>query len=362
MQRVKLAAGALALVLAGAAVAAPHRNDKVYAAVEANRAGALDLLKQLVNIDSGTGDVAGGTRVAAVLAERLKALGAEVSTAPPEAPGLPDNLLAVFHGTGKGRILIVGHLDTVFGPGTAGQRPFSIEGDRVHGPGVGDEKAGVVNAITALKILHDMNFHNYATITLLIDDSEERGSPGSTQLIKTLAAQHDVEFNMEPGDAPDVLTVWRKGSAGITIQVKGRAAHAGVAPQDGRNAAMELIHQLDLFEGAFPHSGDGITANITLMKAGDRANIIPDAAEATINVRFRTPEQFDQVVARLKADAAKTQIPDTSVSVHYDTNFPPLTENAQIDALAARADAIYAEIGRKIGHGGNGGASESAIA
>jgi len=362
MQRVKLAAGALALVLAGAAVAAPHRNDKVYAAVEANRAGALDLLKQLVNIDSGTGDVAGGTRVAAVLAERLKALGAEVSTAPPEAPGLPDNLLAVFHGTGKGRILIVGHLDTVFGPGTAGQRPFSIEGDRGHGPGVGDEKAGVVNAITALKILHDMNFHNYATITLLIDDSEERGSPGSTQLIKTLAAQHDVEFNMEPGDPPDVLTVWRKGSAGIVVAVKGRAAHAGVAPQDGRNAAMELIHQLDLFEGAFPHSGDGITANITLMKAGDRANIIPDAAEATINVRFRTPEQFDQVVARLKADAAKTQIPDTSVSVHYDTNFPPLTENAQIDALAARADAIYAEIGRKIGHGGNGGASESAIA
>ena len=134
MQRVKLAAGALALVLAGAAVAAPHRNDKVYAAVEANRAGALDLLKQLVNIDSGTGDVAGGTRVAAVLAERLKALGAEVSTAPPEAPGLPDNLLAVFHGTGKGRILIVGHLDTVFGPGTALAWGFAVEKARKISP------------------------------------------------------------------------------------------------------------------------------------------------------------------------------------------------------------------------------------
>jgi glutamate carboxypeptidase len=364
MIRTRLAAGAacLALALATGAGAAPHRNEKVYAAVEANRAGALDLLKQIVNIDSGTGDMAGGTKVAAVLAERLKALGAEVKSSPAEAPGLPDNLLAVFHGTGKGRILIVAHFDTVFGPGTVAGRQFSIEGTRARGPGVGDEKAGVVNAITALKILHDLNFRNYATITLLVDDSEERGSPGSTNLIKSLAAQHDVEFNIEPGDTPDVITVWRKGSANITVAVKGRAAHAGVAPQDGRNAAMELIHQIDTLEGAFPHSGDGITVNLTLMKAGERSNIIPDTAEATFNVRFRKPEELDQVVARIKADAGKTLIPDTTVTVSYGSNFPPLTENPQIDALAARAGAIYAELGKTITSGGNGGASESALA
>ncbi len=193
----KWATGILAAaMLAGGADAAPHRNDKVYAAVEANRAGALDLLKEIVNIDSGTFDVEGGTRVVAVLKPRLAALGAEVSTEAAEAPGLPDNLLAVWHGTGKGRILIIAHYDTVFGPGTVAGRPFSIEGARGHGPGVGDEKAGVVNAITALKILHDMGFRNFATITLLIESSEERGSPGATKLIKALAAQHDVEFNM----------------------------------------------------------------------------------------------------------------------------------------------------------------------
>jgi glutamate carboxypeptidase len=364
MNKARLTAGAaiLALTFTIGANGAPHRNDKVYAAVEANRAGALDLLKQIVNIDSGTGDVEGGVKVTAVLADRLKALGADVKSSSAEAPDLPDNLLAVFHGTGKGRILIVAHFDTVFSPGTVAGRPFSIDGTRAHGPGVGDEKAGVVNAITALKILHDLNFRNYATITLLIDDSEERGSPGSTNLIKTLAAQHDVEFNIEPGDAPDVMTVWRKGSGGITLQVKGRAAHAGVAPQNGRNAAMELIHQIDALEGAFPHSGDGITVNLTLMKAGDRPNIIPDAAEATFNVRFRKPEEWDQVVARIKADASKTLIPDTSVTVSYGSNFPPLTENAQIDALAARAEAIYAELGKTITRGGNGGASESALA
>src|ERR1700678_915341 len=162
-----------------------------------------------------------------------------------------------------------------------------MDQQRAHGPGVGDEKAGVVNAITALKILHDMGFKNYSTITLLLDDSEERGSPGSRKLIAALAGQHDVEFNMEPGDPPDALTVWRKGSADISIRVQGRAAHAGMVPQNGRNAAVELVHQLAALEGTFPHSGDGTTVNLTVIEAGDRSNIIPDSAEATLDVRYR---------------------------------------------------------------------------
>ena len=361
MKTALMACAALAMTIAGAE-AAPQRDEKVYAAVEANRAGALDLLKQIVNIDSGTGDVAGGTKVAAILTGRLKALGAAVRPEKSEVPDLPDSVVAVFHGTGKGKILIVAHFDTVFGPGTVAGRPFSIDANnRAHGPGVGDEKAGDVTALTALKILHDLNFKDYASITLLLDSSEERGSPSCTNLIKRLSAESDVEFNMEPGDAPDVLTVWRKGAAGVTIHVTGRAAHAGVAPQDGRNAAMELIHQINALGDAFPRSGDGITVNLTLMKAGSRANIIPDSAEASLNVRFRKPEELDQVIAKVKANAAKTMIPDTKVTVTSEGSFPPLVENAQTHALAVRADAIYAELGRKIGHGGNGGASESAV-
>src|ERR1700721_1813029 len=174
-----------------------------------------------------------------------------------------------------------------------------MDQQRAHVLGVGDEKAGVVNAFTALKILHDLGFKNFATITLLLDDSEERGAPVSTQLIKRLAREHDVEFNMEPGDPPDALTVWRKGSANIRIQVGGRAAHAGMAPQDGRNAAVELLHQLSTLEGAFPHSGDGTTVNLTLLKAGERSNIIPDFAEATLNVRYRKQEDFDIVLSKV---------------------------------------------------------------
>jgi glutamate carboxypeptidase len=361
----KLVSGAAPTILLLAAVCSAHaasRDEKVYQAAQAGGGAALELLKEIVNIDSGTGDVEGGAKVEAVLAARLTQLGAEVRNEAAEAPGLPGNLVAVFHGTGKGKILIIAHVDTVFGPGAAAARPFSIDGDRAHGPGVGDEKAGVVNAFMALKILHDMGFRNFGTITFLLDDSEERGSPGSTKLIRRLAREHDVEFNMEPGDPPDALTVWRKGSSSIHIQVKGRAAHAGMAPQDGRNAAVELIHQLGALQGAFPVSGTGITVNLTVLRSGERNNIIPDLAEGILNVRYRTPEEFAAVLAKVESVARTTQVPDTTVTVSHDPAFPPLTENAQIDALAARARAIYAEIGKTVELSGNGGASESALA
>jgi glutamate carboxypeptidase len=353
----------LALLPGGAVHAAAHRNEAVYRAVEVNRAGALELLKTMVNIDSGSGNVAGGGQIESILAERLKSSGADVRYEQAEVSGLPANLVAVFQGTGKAKILIIAHIDTVFGPGTVEKRPFSIEADHARGPGVGDEKAGVVNAVTALKILHDLNFRNYATITLLIDSSEEFGSPGSTELIKTLARQNDVEFNMEPGDPPDALTVWRKGGSDILIQVKGRAAHAGMVPQNGRNAAVELVHQLAALEGAFPHSGDGTTVNLTVMHASDRSNIIPEVAEATLDVRFRKLEDFDAVLKKVRASIVPTIVPDTVVTVTAaDSAYPPLTEGPQIDALGARAQAIYGELGKTIALSGNGGASESAVA
>jgi glutamate carboxypeptidase len=360
--RTKILLLVLATLLSGTSGAAAPRNAKLFAAVEANRAAALDLLKDIVNIDSGTGDVEGGKKVDALLSERLRALGAEMRTSPAEAEGLPDNLLAVWHGAGKGRILLIAHIDTVFGPGTATSRPFHMDETRAYGPGVGDEKAGVVNAIMSIGTLTQLRFNNFKTITLLLDDSEERGSPGSTRLIRSLSHEHDVVLNMEPGDPPDDVTVWRKGSATIRIDVAGRAAHAGMAPQNGRNAAAELIHQLTALDGQFPHSGDGITVNLTVLRAGERTNIIPDSAEGVLNVRYREAEQFQQVLAAVEKQAHDIQVPDTKVSVSHDPSFPPLTENPQIDALAAKAKAIYAELGRTLGTSGNGGASESALA
>jgi len=363
MKLTAIAAAASLAVLAGVVNGAGKRDEPVYRAVEASRAGALELLKTIVSIDSGSGDIPGGERVESILAQRLKAIGAEVRSAPAEVANVAANLVAVLHGTGKAKVLIIAHVDTVYGPGTVAKRPFRIEADRIYGPGVGDEKGGVVNAVVALEILHELGFEDYATMTLLLDGSEEFGSPGSTELIKTLARQSDVEFNMEPGDPPDALTVWRKGGGDIVVQVHGRAAHAGMVPENGRNAAAELVHQLGVLQGLFPRTGTGTTVNLTGIKAGDRTNIIPDYAEATFDVRFRKLEDFDAVLAKMKAGLAPEIIPDTTITVTSNGSaYPPLIENAQVDALGKRAQDIYAELGKTVSLSGNGGASESAVA
>ncbi len=355
-----MAAVAALLVSSGPALAA-GKDVKVWAAAQKAHDAQLDLLKQVVNIDSGTGDIEGGRKVAGVLIPRLKALGMTIETAPAEIPGLPENTVATLTGTGKAKILMIGHIDTVFGPGTTAKWSYSVEGDHARGPGVADEKGGVIEGLYALQILHDLGFKDFAKITFLIETSEERGSPGTRALIDKLVKSHDVELNLEPGDAPDVITVWRKGSSTMNIDVKGRAAHAGVAPQDGRNAAVELIHQLATVE-PMPHSGDGLTVNLTIIQAGSRYNIIPEDARAQLNVRARKKSEFDDVEAALQAAAKTTVVPDTKVTVTRETSFPPLANNPATDALAVRAQAIYAGLGLKLGTGGNGGASQSALA
>jgi glutamate carboxypeptidase len=359
---IALAAAAAALGLpAHAAPRAAARDAKVWAAAEASRSDELKLLEQVVNIDSGTGDVAGGRKIAAVLAARLKALGFAIESVKAEADGLPENTVATLSGTGKGRILLIGHIDTVFEPGAAARRPFRMDAERAYGPGVSDEKGGVVEGLYALQILHDLGFKDFKQIVFLIETSEERGSPGTKALIARLVADADVELNLEPGDLPDMLTVWRKGSSTFHIDVKGRAAHAGIAPQEGRNAAMELIHQIQA-DGTYPTSGDGITANVTVINAGTRANIIPEAASAQINVRVREKGDLAKVQATFEKNALTTQVPETKVTVSREPSFPPLSNNPGTDGLADRAEAIYAGLGTKIGRGGNGGASESAMA
>ena len=362
MARLNLLVLPLALALAAPVVAAS--NPLMDAAIAA-RPDQLKLLEQVINIDSGTGDAEGGAKVAAVFAARLKALGASIETVPAEAPGLPANTVATVKGTGKTRILMIGHLDTVFGPGTVAKWPFRIEGDRMtgraRGPGVGDEKGGVVEGIKALELLRDAKFTDFASITLLIETSEERGSPGTRALIARLLATAAVELNLEPGDAPDKVTVWRKSSTVVSIDVTGKAAHAGIAPQDGRNAAVELLHQLEGYD-KFPHTGDQTTVNLTLLAAGTRNNIIPDHATATFSVRARTPAASAAVLAQLEANAKTIAVAGTTVTILHEPAFPPLANNPATDALAARAAKIYAGIGRTLGTGGNGGASESAMA
>jgi len=367
MSMLRTSAACAALMLAATAApahsqSAPGKLDpKVLAAAKAAYDGEIKLLGEIVNIDSGTYNVEGGVKIQAILAERLKAAGAVVQLLPAEAPNLPPNLVATVTGKGRGRILMIGHIDTVFEPGEAARRPFRTDSGHAYGPGVMDEKGGVVTGVTAMELIHAMKYKNFDRITLLVETSEEQGSPGTRKLIDNLVHVHDVELNLEP-EAKDTVTVWRKSSGTLTLKVTGRAAHAGMEPQAGRNAADELIHQIGKIEATYPRSGDGITVNLTTMKAGTRSNIIPAYAEGVLNVRARTLEDMAAVGATVRELATNTDVPDTTVSVDYDYSFPPLIQNARVTAVADKAKAFAAELGRSLAYGGNGGASESALA
>ena len=359
----RLPAAAFAVALHFGAIADAQTSElhqPVLERAELHKAAAVQLWERLVNIDSGTGDAEGLKAIGMVVGDELTKLGATVAFVPARPPAVGDNLVASWSGTGKGQVLLMAHMDTVFPRGTAAARPFRLDGTRAFGPGVSDDKGGIVVALTALKILDDLKFKNYAKLTLLLTSNEETGSRGSRLLIEQLAREHDVTLNLEGGRPGDGVVIWRKGSGTVTVEVKGRAAHAA-APQAGRNAAMELAHQiLQLSKLADPQKGT--TINFTVLKAGDRKNVIPDHAVAEGDIRVLISEEFDRVERELATVAQNKLIPDTVVTTSLSRGFPVMAQNAQTDALAAIAQRIYGELGRTLKLEGSAGAADSSLA
>ena len=355
-----LLAASLALALgtfAPGVFAEPHA--QVLAHAEQYKGEALKLLERLVNIDSGSGYEPGLTQVGDIAIEELKKLGATIERVP-NTPDKSSHVIATLKGTGKAKILLMAHMDTVFKQGSAAERPFHIKDGRAYGPGVMDDKGGIVAGIYALKVLKNIDFKDYAQITFLLDASEETGSDIATDLIKKTAKAHDVTLNLEPGRPADGLVVWRKGSATALVEVKGKASHAGVAPELGRNAAMEVAHQI-LQLGKLGDEAKKTTINFTVLNAGDRKNVIPDQATAAADVRAAVPEEFDRIEKDLARVSQDKLIADTEVTTTLKRGLPPMPQTAESDRLMAMAQGIYGEIGRKLTEEGSGGAADASL-
>jgi glutamate carboxypeptidase len=333
-----------ACVMLNTATARAAPNAKVLSAAKMCEPKARTLLEQLVQIDAGTSDVAGVTAVGALLRTELENLGARVETVPGTAPGVADNLVATLTGTGKGRILLIAHMDTVFPKGTVAQRPYKVVGDHGIGPGAGDDKAGIVSAVCALRVLQELKLRDYARITLLLNSNEETGSLGTRELIRAKAKESDVAINLERGVPPDGLEVTRKGSANITVDITGRAAHAGLEPEKGRNAILEASHQA-LQLGSLADSAKQTSVNVTMIQGGNAINVIPDHAVVKADVRAFTPQEFDRVEAGLSKLAGETIVPEVQVKASMTRLFPPWPPSASTEALLKRAQKLYAEIG-----------------
>ncbi|MFB3306009.1 M20/M25/M40 family metallo-hydrolase [Pseudomonas sp. AMR01] len=353
-----LLAATLALSFAVPAYSAePHK--QIQADAEQYKAEALKLLERLVNIDSGSGYEPGLTQVRDIAVDELKQLGFSIELVPDKAAN-SSHVIATLKGTGKAKILLMAHMDTVFKEGSAAERPFHIKDGRAYGPGVMDDKGGIVAGIYALKVLKNQGFKDYAQITFLLDASEETGSPAASELIRKTAKGHDVTLNLEPGRPADGLVVWRKGSATAVVEVKGKAAHAGVAPELGRNAAMEAAHQI-LQLGKLGDEEKKTTINFTVIKAGDRTNVIPDQATAKADVRAALPEEFDRIEKDLARVSANKLIPETEVKTTLLRGLPPMPQTPESDKLVAIAQGIYGELGRTLTIEGSGGAADASL-
>jgi len=302
-------------------------------------------LTTLVNIDSGTDDAKGLGQVEAVLAQRLREVGAsvEIVAAPPAAGKM---VIGKLQGSGTKNIMLMIHFDTVFGVGEAAKRPFKIVGNKAYGPGVADAKGGALLIVYALDIARERGFKDYKTLTVLFNPDEEKSSLGSRDMITKLSADQDYVLVFEPPEA-DVVTVATNGIAYVHLDVKGRASHAGSAPEAGRNAAVELSNQIiQLKDLGSPTKGT--TVNWTVIQAGDRVNIIPEKASATADMRMSDVTEIQRVQADADKIIQKKLIPETDVKVKVENRRPPFSKNAESDRLAATADSIYKELGKSI--------------
>ncbi len=312
-------------------------------------------LEILVNIDSPADYAPGLEKIKDILFDKLGNLGADVEIFP--APKAGHNIVATFKGTGEGKILLMAHADTVFKPGTVAERPFKISNGKAYGPGVVDDKGSILTGLYALKFLKEIGFQDYARITFLIDCDEEVGSPSSRDLIKKLAREHDYAICLEGGKEGDGLVNWRKGAARITVEVRGRASHAGNAPENGANALVELAHQV-LQLRTLENKKKGTTINFTIFHSGDKANVIPDMAIARADMRTLYPEEIERVRKAGLGMIKIKLVPGTTVELSVTAGRPAFPKNDKTEALIARAQDIYGEIGLTLKVGGSGGGTD----
>ena len=287
-------------------------------------------LAGLVNIESPSHDLEGLTRSANVLAELLRTrLGTD-----PQLVNGDAGPHVHWRGGGSPRVLILGHHDTVFPLGTLAARPFAVGGGRATGPGVFDMKGGLVAAIHAVAALADRS-----GVELLVTCDEEVGSLTSRQLIEERAAACGRVLVLEPSADGGALKIGRKGVGMYSVDVTGRAAHAGLEPEKGINAIVEAAHQV-LAITAIARPEVGTTVTPTVSRGGTAENVVPAAATIRVDVRVTSLEEADRVDKEFGSLSPVDR--QATISVSGGVNRPPMPEDASVELFAAAQQAAEA--------------------
>jgi glutamate carboxypeptidase len=324
----------------------------------------LDDLRTTVNIDCGTYLSTGVNEIADLMQARFGERGWEVERIPhsPDdgSPQLGDLLVATLEGADAGgrRVLLVGHMDTVFPQGTAAERPFRIEDSIAYGPGVSDMKGGLLEGYYAVAALQDTGFEQFGTITYVCNPDEEIGSPFSGPFILERAKEADVCFVLEGARENGDIVSSRKGVRDTRIVIHGRAAHAGVEPERGRPATLQAAHTtiaLHELNGRWP----GVTLNVGVIQGGTRPNVVAERCELHVDLRAVTAKDFDEALSELDRRARETVVPDVTVEIMVQSGFPPMEKTEATARLVEKARALAAELGFEVKDAATGGASDA---
>jgi glutamate carboxypeptidase len=331
---------------------------------------ALARIEELVNIDSGSFTAEGVNRVADRCQARFEAGGWTVERHPhrpgPDWPGPPLGDLVLGRRAGRRpvadggrRLLLLAHMDTVFDEGTAAERPFRTRDGRAFGPGVTDDKAGVVCGFEAVEVLCDeAGFAEFAAITLVCSPDEEIGSPFSRPLIEALAGEHDVALGLEAARTNGALVSARKGISAFTVEVAGKAVHAGVRPTEGASAVLEAAHKTVALQ-ALNGRWKGVTCNVGVLRGGSRTNVVADRAIMQVEVRAATVAAFDQAMAEVEGIVAATTVPGTRARLRPSHRHPPMERTPAVAALVAEAQAVARDLGFEVVEAATGGAGDA---
>jgi glutamate carboxypeptidase len=334
---------------------------------------ALATMQELVGIESGSRDVEGLTRVAQVVSARLQAAGMQVQVLPSQAPDFHPTLKGVAlgpmvfasrQGTGKNKVLLIVHMDTVYLRGMGAKQPFRIDGDRAYGLGIADAKGGVALVLHTVQLLQQLGFNDYAELAVLFNADEEIGSPGSAQRLTQLGSNYDAVFSFEGGGGEkDILRLATSSLASVQMKVTGRASHAGSNPEAGRNALVEMAHQI-LKTRNFGEAERGLKINWTVASAGAVSNVIPSSATATADVRALARDDLDRLEARLREAVKDKLIPDTTVELNFVRGRPAFQGNAVSVAMARHGQKLFREMGLEleVRDRASGGGTDAAFA
>jgi len=309
---------------------------------------ALTMLEQMVSMESPSLDKNRTDKFAQFVAGKFKEIGGRVDFVPAEKVG--DHLRVRFQSESSGRILLLGHTDTVWPAGEIARRPFKIENGRAKGPGVFDMKAGVLLMWMALRLMPDR------PVTILLTSDEELGSTSSRNLIETEATGCRAVLVLEPSLPGGVLKTARKGVGTFTLKAIGRAAHAGIDPEKGVNAIEEIARQIVKLQ-KMTDATRGTSVTVGVVQGGTRSNVVPAEAAVEIDVRIASVEEAAKVTNQMKA--LEPELPGARLQLHGGINRPPMERTTETARLFEVAHRVAAQIGIDLKEGSTGGASDA---